>query len=227
MLASRNYDDGSVGEVPWASVFDPDVNARALGEIQARGFRAASELVDRFVQSANKNGDVDSRKPPSEPRVNGIESVRDSAGPEMDRLIGSWETFVGRLAGSLRRPDEPAHPTLDLTETSANGLVALAAAQGERAQTEVWLHNGGATDLGVVRLRCSDLLGHNGDVVAAQTVRFDPDAVAMPPRSSRGVLVELDVAQALRPGSYRGTLLAEGHPDVWLPVALSVLAPVS
>jgi hypothetical protein len=87
------------------------------------------------------------------------------------------------------------------------------------------LHNGGATDLGVVRLRCSDLLGHDGIVVAAQTVSFEPRAVPMPPRSSRGVLMKVQVAQALRPGSYRGTLLAEGHPDVWLPVALTVLPP--
>jgi hypothetical protein len=70
-------------------------------------------------------------------------------------------------------------------------------------------------------------VGHNGGIVAAQMVRFDPDAVAMPARSSRGVLIEIDVAGDLRPGTYRGTLLAEGHPDVWLPVALSARAPVA
>jgi hypothetical protein len=224
MLGGRNFDDGSVGELPWASVFDPDVNMRALGEIQARGFRAASELVDRFVRSVKENG-VDSPETVPGPRTNGNDNLLDSAGLDVDRFIGSWESVVGRLAGSLRGAGELGHPTLDLTKITASGAVTLAAGQGDRAQTEVWLHNGGPIDLGLVRLRCSDLMGHDGRVVAAHTVKFDPDGVAIPPRSSRGVLMEVDVAAAVRPGSYRGTLLAEGHPDVWLPVALSVLPP--
>jgi len=47
----------------------------------------------------------------------------------------------------------------------------------------------------------------------------------MPARSSRGVCVEVDVAEVLPAGVYRGTLLAHGHPDVWLPVLLDVPAP--
>lgn len=221
-MASPKFNDGSVGEVPWATVFDPDVNMRALGEIQARGFRAASELVDRFVQSANKNGSGAEEPASSEPSVNGNGSKRDPAGFDVGSFIRTFESVVGRLAGSLRGADEPEPPTLDLTKTSASGSVTLAGALGDRAHGEVWLHNGGAIDLDPVRLRCSDLVGHNGGVVAAHAVRFDPDIVAMPARSSRGVLIEVDVAVGLRPAIYRGTLLAEDHPNVWLPVALSV-----
>lgn len=221
-MVGPNINDGSVDEVPWASVFDPDVNVRAFGEIQARGFRAATELVDRFVRSANNNGYDDPAEAPSEPGVNGNGRHRDAAGVDVSSFIRTWESAVGRLAGSLRGTTEPAHPTLDLTRTGAGGSVALAAAPGETAHGEVWLHNGGAADLGVVELRCSDLLGHNGDVVVTQAVRFDPDTVAMPARCSRGVLIEIDVAGDMRPGTYRGTLLAGGHPDVWLPIALSV-----
>jgi hypothetical protein len=36
------------------------------------------------------------------------------------------------------------------------------------------------------------------------------------------VTVEVDVADHLPPGCYRGTLLADGHPDVWLPIALTI-----
>lgn len=221
-MVGPNFNDGSVDEVPWASVFDPDMNVRALGEIQARGFRAASELVDRFVRSANNNGYAGSAEAKSEPGVNGNGRQRDADAVDASSFIRTWESAVGRLAGSLRGSTERGHPTLDLTRTSASGSVALAAAPGETAHGEVWLHNGGAADLGVVGLRCSDLLGHNGDIVVAQMVRFDPDAVAMPARSSRGVLIEIDVAAGLRPGTYRGTVLAEDHPDVWLPIALSV-----
>jgi hypothetical protein len=220
-VAGPNFNDGSVDEVPWATVFDPDVNVRALGEIQARGFRAASELVDRFVQSANKNRS-DSTAASCQPPVNGNEIKREATGVDVGSVIRTWESVVGRLAGSLRGAAEPERATLDLTKTSASGSVMLAAAPGERAHGEVWLHNGGAIDLRPVRLRCSDLVGHDGGIVVAQMVRFDPDAVAMLARSSRGVLVEIDVAADLRTGTYRGTLLAEDHPDVWLPIALSV-----
>lgn len=225
-MVGPNFNDGSVDEVPWASVFDPDVNVRALGEIQARGFRAASDLVDRFVQSANKNRAADPGEPPPKQPVNANGSEPDAAGVDVGSFIRAWESAVGRLAGSLRGDAEPGQPTLDLTKISASGSVTLAAAPGERAQGEVWLHNGEAVDLGVIRLRCSDLLGHNGAVIVAHMVRFDPAAVAMPARSSRGVLIEVDVAEGLRPGTYRGTLLAEDHPDVWLPVALTVQPPM-
>ena len=70
--------------------------------------------------------------------------------------------------------------------------------------------------------RCSDLLAHDGTVIHSQMVRFEPDTVPMPARCSRGVTVEVDVAEDLPPGCYRGTLLPDGHADVWLPVVLTV-----
>jgi hypothetical protein len=41
--------DTSSGDVPLLSILDPTANARALGEIQRRGLRAAGELVDRLI----------------------------------------------------------------------------------------------------------------------------------------------------------------------------------
>ena len=46
MTGGKLEDDGAISDLPWASVFDPANNMRVLGEIQARGFRAATELVD-------------------------------------------------------------------------------------------------------------------------------------------------------------------------------------
>ena len=89
--------------------------------------------------------------------------------------------------------------------------------------TEVWLHNRGADDLGKVRLRCSDLLAHDGALIESALVRFEPDTVAMVARCSRGVTVEIDVPDDTAAGNYRGTMLADGYPDIWLPVVLSVL----
>ena len=82
-------------------------------------------------------------------------------------------------------------------------------------------------DFGKVRLRCSDLLAHDGTVIRSEMVRFEPDTVPMPARCSRGVMVEIDVGDDVPPGRYRRTLLADGHADVWLPVVLTVTRGVS
>jgi hypothetical protein len=84
------------------------------------------------------------------------------------------------------------------------------------------LHNGGSDDLGVTRLRCSDLLAHDGAVVSAARIRFEPAAVPLVARSSRGITMCIDIADDVGSGCYRGTLLADGHADVWLPVELVV-----
>jgi hypothetical protein len=39
------------------------------------------------------------------------------------------------------------------------------------------------------------------------------------------VLVTVDVGPEVRPGVYRGTVLANGNPDLWLPVMLTVRLP--
>ena len=92
--------------------------------------------------------------------------------------------------------------------------------------TEFWLHNGGPEDMGKIRLRCSDLLADDGALIESGCVRFEPDMVAMPARSSRGVIIEVDVSEEDATGTYRGTLLADGHPDVWLPVTLVIRSEI-
>jgi hypothetical protein len=64
-------------------------------------------------------------------------------------------------------------------------------------------------------------------VVASGAVRFDPDAAVLPGRSSRGIELRIEVPQGVAPGIYRGTVLAEGHPSLWLPVVLTVRAPLT
>jgi hypothetical protein len=104
----------------------------------------------------------------------------------------------------------------------ATGRLQMYTAAPGAATAEVWLHNRGPDDMGKVTLRCSDLLSHDGTVIAARLLRFEPDIVPMPARSSRGVTVEIGIDEHIAPGSYRGMLLTDGHPDVWLPIELVV-----
>jgi hypothetical protein len=223
-------DDGGIADVPWASVFDPDLNMKAVSAIQARGFRAATEVVDRLIRAADRStAATPSTAPGTEPQ-----GEQPRSQPDVDRVLTSWQNMVGQLAQSLRDSVVPpaagtgaGQATFDLVTAAATGHIALEAAEPGTAATEVWLHNGGPTDLGKVRLRCSDLLAHDGALIEAEAVRFEPDPVPMPARSSRGVTVEIDVAADVAPGHYRGTLLADGHADVWLPVSLVVRSAVS
>jgi hypothetical protein len=220
-------DDAGIADVPWASVFDPDLNIKAIGAIQARGFRAATEVVDRLIKAADRGAATD------QPSADSAESEGERPGgrPDVDRMMASWQNMVGQLAQSLRDSvappaSGPTAATFDLVAAQASGQISLEAGGPGTAATELWLHNRGPTDLGKVRLRCSDLLAHDGGLIGAAAVRFEPDTVPMPARSSRGVTVEIDIAEEVAPGQYRGTLLADGHADVWLPVALVVKSAV-
>jgi hypothetical protein len=221
-------DEGAISDVPWALVFDPAINVRALGEIQARGFRAAADLVDRFVSLADSN-------PAAATVADGVESDRRETGPgtrrpDVERLLDSWKGIIGQVAGSLRGATSPQRPgvaAFDFVASHASGQVDVRATETGVAATEVWLHNGGPTDRGTVVLRCGDLLSHDGSVISSADIRFDPDAVPMPARCSRGVSVHVAIDDNVAPGRYHGTLLVDGHPDIWLPVVVTVERPVA
>jgi hypothetical protein len=220
-------DDGSISDVPWALVFDPAVNVRALGEIQARGFRAAASLVDRFVNISEPKEAV--RPEAQEAVAEGDEEPsQKSSGsgiPDAERLLESWTGVVGQLLGSLRgavSPDRPSAAAVDVDGAHASGQIELAAGAPGMAGTEVWLHNNGPIDRGTVEMRCGDLMSHDGHLVRSAQIRFDPQQVPMPARCSRGVVVEIDIGTDVVEGRYHGTVLVDGQPDVWLPMVLTV-----
>ncbi len=227
MTEHGEHDNGAMSDVPWALVFDPAVNVRALGEIQARGFRAAADLVDRFVN-------ITEHRPPTAagdaPQADPTEQSNGTSVPDVERLLDSWKSVVGQLAGSVRGAvgeSRTGGAAFDFVGAQATGQLVLAATEPGTVSAEVWLHNGGPTDRGSVVLRCGELISHEGSVIGSGQVRFEPDTVPMPARCSRGVVVHVDVGENVTPGRYHGTLLVEGHPDIWLPVLLTVGPPVA
>ncbi|OBI40571.1 hypothetical protein A5707_09140 [Mycobacterium kyorinense] len=230
-MTNRGFgDDGTIDDLPWASVFDPAANARALSAIQAEGLRAASRIVDRVVRAV---GSEENGQPSAEASngktlaAAGTDTLGPAGLPEFERLTRAWWSMVGQLLLRSIPPTPAARGVLalDLNNPDAHGVLALEAAVAGSAGTEIWLHNRGPADHADVRLQCSDLLGHDGDVISADAVRIDTAVVPMPRRSSRGVVVTVDVSSQVRPGVYRGTLVASGHPDLWLPVVLTVRLP--
>jgi hypothetical protein len=214
-------DDGTLAGLPWASVFDPAANVRALGEIQKRGLRAAGDVVDRLVRSVDGEHTPTDQPTESNPGTD--------PRPEFDQLMSSWAMFLQRLTESLigRAPGGNGVATgeavIDLASGESSGAVELRGSRSEEVSVEVWLHNRTTEEADGVRLRCSDLLTHDGACIPSEVVRFDPAEVpSMPARSSRGIDVIAEIPPSAANGVYRGTLLAQGHPDLWLPVSLAV-----
>jgi hypothetical protein len=225
-------DDGTIDDLPWASVFDPAANARALSAIQAEGFRAASRIVDQFVRAvgsaANGTGTAASADRAAIENNGSAGTGPVDGVQEFERLTRAWWSMVGQfllrsMPGTANSGSELV--SLDVGSPDSKRVVNLDASVGGSASTEVWLHNRGPDDRGDVRLHFSDLLSHDGNVIRAEGVRLDPAVVSMPARSSRGVALTIDVAPEVPPGVYRGTLLASGHPDLWLPVVLTLRLP--
>jgi hypothetical protein len=204
--------EGSLSDLPWASVFDPAANARALSAIQAEGFRAASRIVDRFARLSRPDGDTAA---PAEPAP---------GSPDLEALTRAWWSMAGQL---LLGGDRSRATELDLCSPAAQRSVALESPIPGRAETVVWLHNRTDRDFGRIRLRCSDLLARDGSQIGSRHVVLDPETVAMPPRCSRGIAVALEVTAAARPGVYRGTMLVDADDNLWLPVTLGLRAPRS
>jgi hypothetical protein len=223
----RIGDNGNFSDLFFASILDPEANVRRLTAIQAEGFRAASELVDRFLQMGSpstSNGENHS-KGPSVDSSQGDNKGDNANGAVIEPLLRSWMSITDQfLRGSTRLVDEthdgPAK--LDLEKVEAQGTLDLESGSPGCARGEVWLHNRGLGNLGEIRLRCSELLAHDGHVICSAAIQFDPETVPMPGRSSRGVTVKVLVDQEAPPARYCGTLLAEGFPDLAIPVVVTV-----
>jgi hypothetical protein len=218
--------NGDIHDVPWASIFDPAANVRALTAVQAEGFRAASELVDRFVRMVATRPDGGAATVRQAAPLSAEQRADLLGATDVEPLIRSWWAMAGQfLMGGAPQTSAPVaaiSPALDFTDSAASGRLEFETEVGGTATGEVWLHNAADHDLGRICLRCSELMAEDGSVIDAAATRLNPKAVPVPGRSSRGVGVTAKVAKKVKPGVYRGTMFVEGRPELWLPVALTV-----
>ena len=206
-----------VGGPGWAALLDPVQGARALGEIQRRGLRAAGELVDRLITAVD--GDA---VEPETPTGGGAGPAPGSPSVELVRV---WLDLVQRglgLVSGAPGASPTGVATADLGAGTTTGTVRIRLDVRGRGATEVWLHNGTAEPIDGLALHCGELRAADGGTLPATALRFDPPELdELPARSSRGIVVEADAA-ATASGTYRGVILLAGAPDVWLPLEVTV-----
>jgi hypothetical protein len=217
---------GSAGERRgWASAFDPVAGAKALGEIQAEGLRAAGALVERLVHLVDGAA-----------AAPGADEASTATGPAAPGAVTPWfdlwADLLQRTVDSVQRIGDAAGTgvadgvQVDVEGGSVRGCpLSLAVPPGATATTEVWLHNGTADACGRLEPRCGSLGAPDGSTLAAD-VTFDPPALdSLLARSSRGLVLTVAVAADAPAGSYRGTVQVDGAPAVWLPVEVVVGGP--
>jgi hypothetical protein len=225
---------------PWASLFDPVANARALADVQALGLRAAGELVERFVQSVDDGGPTVTRDAPAD--ANG--SASGPAG-EVGRLLEVWmqllrqtaETFAGASGASRSSTADgtgagtsPAGVRIDAGAGSGPGIARVTVdphGASVDGVAEIWLHNDTTEPVGPLEVHCADLRSPEGDVLAAG-VRFEPARIReLPARSGRGIGLCVGASGPLAAGTYRTVVQVAGVPSGWLPLEVVVAEPSS
>ena len=172
----------------------------------------------------------------------GTRTADDRAAGDLDGLVDVWADLVKRSLHAMIRlptaagagaapPNQAAGggaaagaATVDVGSSSVSSPLRMSAGRSTApsAATELWLHNGTPAERRDLRLHCGELRSHQGASLLAH-LRFDPDVVTLPPRSSRGIVVTLELADdRAAPGTYRGVVLVSGLPDAWLPVEVVV-----
>lgn len=224
-------------ELPWSSVFDSAANMRALSAIQAEGLRAASELVERFVRFAatGMNNPTYVADPATQNERADLYGATDIA-PLIRSWLPMWGLQPSSPPGSGHDSQERSAQShagtagggaaMNFESSEATGPVKLDVTVPGIATAELWLHNGGMKDFGDVRVGCTGIVADSGLAIEGIAITFDPAVVPIPPRSSRGITVGVDVAHDVVPGVYRGLIVVDGHPQLCVPIVVTIHARV-
>jgi len=194
----------------------------------AVGLEAARELVERVASTVNHSGDE-----PGPTHSNGATGPRNGQSPPVGDFVQDWWEAAARVLTELAGgPGPTGGPTssgssteVDVHGTSRGPVWQVQTDSNGRlmAPSELWLRNAQPCPVGPLRLSAGDLRAPDGTIVSSRCLRFDPpEAAGLPARSARGVVVTLCVEKPLEPGTYRGVVQAEGAPNLWITLELTV-----
>jgi hypothetical protein len=210
-----------------ADALDPTENLRAMADVQAFGRRAAEELADRILAwgdgGAGTGGGAPGADGSTGPALaDAAERLRADvllAGEVSARLVDHVMTVLGIVVEQW--PSWPRGGP-DASTAAADGL-SVEALPGTATSTLLWVHNTAAAAVAAVRPHCSPPRSHLGRDLA-DAVTFDPPVLdPVPPRSTCGIEVRVQVPADAEPGSYLSVVMATNLPDLSLPLRVTVL----
>ena len=189
-------------------------------EIRDLGFRAASEVVDRFIRLMG-----DDPRPPSQPTGEDRSAFRQlradlarAVDANLDLVRRAFDLYAGAIdkllggdpgAGSRHFQMPPVLP-------------------GHQASSTLWIHNTTVAAATSLRLHGSELVSHMGNSISADAWRFEPTEIDIaPPGSSLPVAVDLEVSEDIPPAIYRGHVFVTNLPGEYMTVEVEVVQPIN
>ncbi len=201
------------------TTFDPMAAARAIGGVQAQALRAAGDLVERLTQL------VDGPSSDSETKE---ASPEDGPRSESARLVDLWAEMLGRVSrgfdgtgnGARRAADRFE---IDLVAEPVRGALDIEYDRSTSSgSAEIWITNRTDRPLRRLTVVVGQMITSSG-VAIEVSARCAPAVVgAMPPRSSRGICIELSTVSEPAAGVYRGVAQIDGAPGAWFVIELRV-----
>ena len=111
------------------------------------------------------------------------------------------------------------------TSPSEGALRLGPAARGTTTAAEAWLHVLDGPPGPAARVHASDLVAHHGGRIPGDLVSTTPAVLeTAASRTSTAVAVSVAVPDRIEPGTYYGHLLADGLPEVVLPIVVEVVS---
>ena len=118
--------------------------------------------------------------------------ARRSRSPQRDyaAVVDTWTAAAGALAAGLAQAGPGGAVMIPVDSSTVGAPVRLSLDQSTRSQgavAEVWLHNGTASAVGPLALRCGQLTTADGTVLDGVQVGFEPREVELfrPGRAGR------------------------------------------
>lgn len=195
---------------PWSAVTD-------IGRL---GLETAAVVVERLLAASRAT----LNRQPSGFSLYLLPATAD--GSDARRMRADAERLIDLYADWARTLVDAAAQTAHPNGGPDDRLVIGPIAPTESTRVTIWLHSLDGPATGPARLRTTDLIAHHGGSVPSDSIRFDPPVIeGTGPRTSHEIAVVATVPARVDPGPYHGYVLADGIPEVSLPVCLEVVAP--
>jgi hypothetical protein len=186
-------------------------------EIRELGFRAASEVVDRFIRLMGEEPRQAS-PPAGEDRSAAFRQLRADLARAVDANLDLVRRAFDLYSGAIDR-------FLGGGETDRH-IKLPAVLPGHQASSTLWIHNTAAAAAASLRLHGSDLVNHNGKIIPGAAWRFEPEEIGIaPPGASMPVAVNLEVGSDTTAGIYRGHVFVTNLPGEYVTVEIEVVQP--
>ena len=145
---------------------------------------------------------------------------------DSERLVELYATWTRTLVDGAANLAEQAMERSPRSAGAADGALRLGpAARGTTTAAEAWLHVLDGPPASAARVHASDLVAHHGDRLSGELVTTSPSMLdTAASRTSVAVAVSVAVPDGIRLGTYYGHLLADGLPEVVLPIVVEVVS---